>query len=142
MVQIERIGYYTLNMLAPFLICFLIALFTPRSAMRAVITAAVCVRVLWFGVIQPIRMLYAISVLYNPQAASVFQVIQGNVQSSPSLSFWEIISLIKNDIDLRKSVMTTWAMSFVNALIKAGVVAVCMLAVYGVKGLFAKKNDK
>ena len=142
MVQIGRMGYYALNMFAPVLVCMLIALFTPRSAMRAVITAAICIILLWFGVIRPIRMLYAMSKLYNPQALSVMQVIQGNVQSSPAPSFGAFISIVKSDKNLRESVVTAWIMSFVNALIKAGFAAVCMLVVYSIKSLFTKKSKE
>ncbi len=135
MVQIGRMGYYAISMFAPVLVCMLIALFTPKSAMRAVITAAVCIILLWFGVIRPISMFCA-------DASAVNMYVRANTQGSSGVTLIDLIVVLKNYPALRHTVFETWALFFVNALIKAGFAAVCMLVVYSIKSLFTKKSEE
>ncbi|MBQ9519720.1 MAG: hypothetical protein IJR59_07485 [Firmicutes bacterium] len=139
-MQLSRISYYALNLFWPILIAMLVALFTPRAAMKPVIITAVCLIIAWFGVLRPIKMLYALAVLYAPQPASVSQVISGNVPNV-SMSFGNFIAFLKNSPSLRSTFLSTWTMSFINSIIKAAMAAVCMLSVYGVKSFFGKKKE-
>ena len=141
MVSVGRMGFYAFGIIMPVLISALVAAFTPRSAMRAVISAAVCIIVLWYGIIRPLMIFYSMSVLYNPQSASVSQVINGNATNVSAPSMQAFITTVKNNKALRESALITWIMSFINSLVKAGISAAAMFAVYAVKSLFAKDEN-